>query len=160
MTDFTELDLSKPVQEMEADEARETLSDFMDAHRANQDAYDTLRGDLEEVEAEYKEQIEDYEETIADFREQKAQEAAEYVKMPADLLADRFDYSELEEIIEEGQEFSESPDEEEEEDETQLTSFSNKQEKGRAENERETAQWRDEAKSALANQGFPVDGGK
>lgn len=157
MTDFTELDLSKPVDEMEADEARETLSDFMDAHRQNQDAYDAVQAEMKDIESEYSEKIEEYEQMVAEFREDKAEEAAEYVNMPAGLLADRFEYSELEQIIEDGEEFSEEePEDDPEDDETNLTTFAEKPQKGKQEKTEGTARYRDEAKAALGNHGFPT----
>ena len=158
MTEFTELDLSKPVEEMEADEARETLTDFMEAHRSNQDAYDAVQSEVDEIEAEYSEQIEDYEKMLTEFREDKAEEAAEHVNMPADLLADRFEYSELEQIIEDGEEFSEEPEDDEgDEEETSLTTFSDKPQKGRKEDTNGTERYRDEAASALSSHGFPTN---
>lgn len=157
MTDFTELDLSKPVDEMEPDEARETLSDFMDSHRQNQDAYDAVQAEVDEVEAEYSEKIEEKDELIADFREDKAEEAAEYVNMPAALLADRFEYSELEQIIEDGEEFSEDEPDEDPDDDKTLTTFAEKPQKGKKEKTEGTARYRDEAKSALSNHGFPTE---
>lgn len=154
--DFTELDLSKPVEEMEADEARETLTDFMDAHRSNQDAYDAVQSEMDDIETEYSEQIEEYEQMVAEFREDKAEEAAEYVNMPADLLASRFEYSELEQIIEDGEEFSEESDGSDEgEDEPALTTFSDKPQKGKQEGTDGTEKYRSEAKNALASHGFP-----
>jgi hypothetical protein len=135
-TEFTEMDLQKEVSEMEPDEARETLVDFMEAHQSNRSAYDELSTELDEVETEYNDKLEEKDEVIAEFKQERAAEAAEYVKMPEDILADKFSFSELEQIIEEAEdapEFSESDEgtEDGEEDDT-LTTFSEKPERGEA----------------------------
>lgn len=136
MADFTEIDLAKEVSEMEPDEARETLVDFTETHQENRTAYDELATELDEVETEYQEKLEEKEERIAEFREERAEEAAEYVNMPADILAEKFTFSELDQIIEEAEEaeeFSEDDEADEEvETEDNLTTFSEKRERGQA----------------------------
>lgn len=135
MTEFHELDLQKDVASMEEEEAKETLSDFMEAHQKNQTAYDELSEERDEIETEYQEKLEEREELISEFKQERAEEAAEYVNMPADLLVDRFSLDEIDTIIEEGSEadFSEDEPEDEPEDEQTLTTFSEKPEKGRRE---------------------------
>jgi len=150
---FNELELNKDVTEMGEEEAKETLSEFMEAHQKNQSEYDSLQVDLQETKTEYEEKIDDYEERISEFKEERAEEAAQYVKMPAGLLADRFSFSELEQIIEEGEEFSDVDDEAEEDDEP-LTDFNNKEEKGRAESRDPPEQFRERAESKLAEYGI------
>lgn len=156
MTEFHDLELDSDVSDMEADEAKATLADFMEAHQKNRQAYDAARSELDDVESEYQEQIEEYEERIAEFTEQRAEEAAEYVNMPADLLADRFSIDELETIIDEGQEaggdedFSDEPEDEPEDDET-LTTFSEKPEKGHR-TDNSGSKYRETAKQKLQEQ--------
>lgn len=137
MTDneFTEIDLQKEVSEMEPDEARETLVDFMEAHQTNRTAYDELHSKLDDVETEYQEKLEEKEERISQFKEERASEASEYVKMPDEILAEKFTFSELDQIIEEAEqaeEFSEDDETDEDESEGRLTTFSEKEEKGQA----------------------------
>lgn len=136
--EFTELDLNKSIEEMSEQEAKTTLSDFMEAHQKNQTAYDAVQEELRETETEYEEKLEQREEKIAEFRDQRAEEAAEYVKMPADLLADKFSIEEIEQIIseaEESDEFSEEEQEagDDEDDETRYTTFAERDEKGERE---------------------------
>lgn len=132
-TEFTDLDLSKDVSNMEEGEARETLVDFVEAHQKNRTAYDELQDELSEVETEYEDKIEDREEVIAEFKKERAEEAAEYVNIPADLVAERFEFSEIEQIIEEGAEFSEEgEDGGEEEEDPFITTFSEQEERGEA----------------------------
>jgi len=157
MTQFTDLDLTKPVDEMEADEARETLAEFMESHRENREAYDSLQTEFSEREDELTDEVEELEGRVAEFTEEKAERAAEHVKMPADLLAARFSIDELEQIIEEGEEFSEEPDEPEEEESEMLTSFNDKPQKGRLEDDDRSAKFRDHAKTMLSSQGFHVE---
>lgn len=134
MTEFKELDLGKEPSELEPDEARETLVDFMEAHQTNRTAYDELQAELDDVETEYQEKLDEKEERISEFKEERATEAAEHVKMPAEVLADRFTFSELDQIIEEAEEFSEEGDDGEDEDEGDdaLTTFSEQPERGEA----------------------------
>jgi len=149
--EFNELNTEKDIDEMEPEEAKETLSQFMDAHKENQDAYDELASDLQELDEQYSEEIEEYEARITQFTEDKAQEAAEHVEMPAELLADRFSYDELEQIVseaEEAEEFSEDEpeDEPEEDDESgKLTTFSDKPERGEAGGDGDRSQYRERA---------------
>jgi predicted nucleic acid-binding Zn-ribbon protein len=156
MTDFTDLDLTKPVDEMEADEARETLAEFMDSHRDNREAYDELQTEFSQREDELTDEVEELEGRVAEFTEEKAERAAEHVKMPADLLAARFSIDELEQIIEEGEEFSEGPEDEPDDEGPELTSFTEKKQKGRLEDEDRSAQFRDHAKTLLSSQGMHI----
>lgn len=160
MTDFTEVDLDTDIPEMEGDEAKETLSEFMKVHKENRQAYDERVTEAEETASEYQEELEDKEELISDFKEERAEKAAEYVSMPAELLADRFDFSELDQIIEEAEEAEEGEetefdDETPDEEDDSLTTFSEQPEKGEWENDNR-AKYRDRAKERLAQKGFPV----
>lgn len=135
-TEFEDLELNKDVTSMEEDEAKETLADFMEAHQTNRSAYDELKSELADVETEYQEKLDEKEELIAEFKQDRAEEAAEYVNIPADLVADRFSFSEIEQIIEEGEEFSGADDGDDagdESDDSPLTTFSDKPEKGTVE---------------------------
>lgn len=154
MTEFNELDLTKSVDSLDEEEAKKTLSDFMESHKNNQTAYDELQTELEETETEYKEKIEERDEKLATFKQRRAEEAANHVKMPADILVDRFSFSELEQIIEEAEDADFSEDEEEEEEEN-LTTFSERPEKGETETQN-NAEYRDRAKSVLGGKNFPV----
>lgn len=142
---------------MDEEEAKKTLSEFMEAHKTNRSAYDTLSSELDDVEAEYKEKLEQKEEKLAEFKHDRAEVASEYVNIPADLIASRFSLDEVEQIIEEGAEFSESEETEEadEEDEA-LTSFADREERGREEGSGRTTQYRDRAEARLSEHGIPV----
>lgn len=157
MTDFNELDLKKGVDEMSEEEAKKTLSEFMESHQKNRAAYDKLQSELDETETEYKEELEELEERIHEFKQERAEVASEYVNMPADLLVDRFSIDEIDQIIAEADdaEFSEEETEEAEEEDEGLTTFSEKPEKGRAESGGKT-EYRERATQVLKNKGFPV----
>lgn len=162
MSEFTELDLNKDVADMEAQEAKQTLSEFMEAHKKNKQAYDSKAAEVDAVEDEYSEEIETLEEQLAEFREARAEKASEYVNMPPELLSERFSLDELEQIVEEGEqaaEFSEEPDagdESPEEDDGNLTTFAEREEKGRREGSSGRSKYRERAKERLEAQGFPV----
>lgn len=161
MTEFTDLELTKDVSDMSEEEAKETLTDFMKSHQENRSAYDSLQTEFDETVEEKVERIEDLEERISEFTEEKAEEAAEYVNMPSDLIADRFDYSEIEKIIEEAEEsteFSEDEDSDDADEETDesLTSFSERDEKGRFDGDNRS-EYRERAKDRLKNHGFPTE---
>lgn len=162
MSEFNDLELNKDIADMEADEARETLSDFMEAHQKNRTVYDELQTEFSETKEEYEDKLDGRDERIAEFKEQRAEEASQYVNMPAELLADRFDFSELDQIIEEAEEadaeFAEEGGEPEEEDESDqpLTEFSDKGGKGRVDGGGTSKQARDRARSALSNKNFPI----
>jgi hypothetical protein len=155
MTDFEDLELNKSVDDMDADEAKQTLSEFMDSHKTNRTAYDELSTELDEVETEYQEKLEAKEELIADFRDERASEAAEYVNIPADLVASRFSLDEIEQIIEEGAEFADSGDGEGEEEDDSLTTFADRAEKGETST---STNYSDRARDKLSQHGLPVGG--
>lgn len=154
--EFDDLTLNKEVAEMEEDEAKKTLAEFMEAHQTNQTAYDELKGELEETETEFQEKLDEKEEVIAEFKQERAEEAAEYVNIPADLVATRFSFEEIDQIIEEGSEYSEetSEESEEEEDET-ITTFSDKPEKGQTEGGG-TSKYNDRAREKLSQHGLTM----
>lgn len=154
---FTELDLTKNVSEMSEAEAKETLSDFMRKHSENQEAYDEVVSEYEDELEEKEETIESLEDELDEWREELAEEAAECVEMPANLLAAKFSRDELEQIISEASEHSEEEEEEDDEPD-RLTTFSDKEQKGKEttpDYRNEEAQER--AKKALASRGFPVE---
>lgn len=155
MTDFIELDLSEDASEMDGDEAKQTLVEFMEAHQKNQNAYDELASELEETEAEFKEKLEEKEERIEEFKHEYAEEASEYVNIPADLIAERFSFSEIEKIIEEGAEFSEEAEDDggDEEDREMITDFAERPEKGKREGGGHAGD-RERAKQKMAQYGI------
>lgn len=160
MSEFTELELNKGVEDMSEEEAKKTLSEFMESHQKNRTAYDELQIELEETETEYQEELDQLEERITQFKHERAEEAAQHVNMPADLLVDRFSLDELDQIIAEADEadFSEEePEGEEGEEDDKLTTFSEKPEKGRAEGGKDRTEYRQRAKQLLGNKNFPVD---
>lgn len=153
MTDFDEIDLAKDVSEMSEEEAKATLTDFMETHSKNTEAYDELQTEFGEAEEEYEQTIEERDERIHEFKEELADDAAEHVNIPSDILVDRFEFSELEQIIEEGEEYSEESQEEETgegDSEDPLTTFSDKPEKGQAEGG-STAKRAESARSSVRN---------
>jgi hypothetical protein len=157
MPEFTELEPSKDIADMEADEARETLTEFMDYHEQNEEAYSELEADLEETETEYQEKLDEAQERMAQFREARAEEAEEYVNMPADLIADRFSLDEIETIIEEAEgsaDFSEEEDEDDDDTE-RLTTFSEQQEKGEQGGDG-SRKHRERAEQVLSARNFPT----
>jgi ElaB/YqjD/DUF883 family membrane-anchored ribosome-binding protein len=156
MSDFTELDVDGDVSDMDAEEARETLSEFMSAHEDNQDAYNELRGELHETVSEYEEKLDKRDEKIAEFKDDLAEQAAEYVNIPKDLVVDRFSIEEIEQIIEEGDEadFSEDDDEDEPD---ELTTFRDKPEKGKGGGDGTATKYRERASRRLEQNGFPAN---
>lgn len=159
MTEFTEMDIQKDVDEMEESELRKTLTDFMEQHEKNTKAHDELRAEWSEKVEDREQKIEALEERLGEFKQRRAEEAAEHVNMPADILAERFDFSELDQIIDEAEEFSEEPEEDESEEESDyLTSFAEREQKGRRDGSSggPSKQHRERAKRAMKNQGFPV----
>jgi hypothetical protein len=164
MSEFTELDVQKDIDEMSESELRTTLTDFIDKHRANVDAYDELQTEFDDTVSEKDERIESLEERVDEFKQKKAAEAAEYVKMPEGILAERFSFAELEQIIEEAEEagadgeFSEDEDTSEDADDEDeaLTEFADRPPKGQRDSER-PSEFRDRAKSRLASHGLPTD---
>jgi hypothetical protein len=158
MTEFNELNFNKSVEDLEAEEARKTLSEFMEQHQKNQAAYDELEDDIDELETEYQQELAKLEKRVTEFKEERAEEAAEYVNMPADLLVDRFSIEELDQIIEEGADADFSEDEPEEEDEPDnLTTFSDRPEKGRKEAGSKNTEAVERARNRLRDHGFPTE---
>lgn len=158
MTEFTELDIQKDVDEMDESELRKTLSDFMEQHKKNTEAHDELRAEWSEKVEDREEEIEALEGRLSEFKQRRAEEAAEYTNVPADILAERFEFSELDQIIEEAEESGEFSEEEEDETEESeyLTDFAEREQKGRQESGGTSKKHRDRAKRAMKNQGFPV----
>jgi hypothetical protein len=142
MTEFNDVELEKDVEDMEEDELRETLTDFMEVHQSNQEAYDATV-------TEYSEQLEAAEERVSQFKEERAEEAAEYSNVPVDIMVERFSFAELDQIIEEGDEKFSEEDEDDESEGSELldTEFSEKPEKGRTDTG--SAKYRERAKDKL-----------
>lgn len=156
MTEFKDLDLNKEIADMEDEEAKKTLSEFMEAHQKNREAYNSLQTTLEDTEAEYQEKLDQKAERIAEFREQRAEKAADYVNMPAELIADKFSIDEIDQMISEAEEagvdeeFSEETDEVDEEDtDENLTTFADTGEKGVRESSGGSSYSRDRAESKI-----------
>lgn len=151
-TEFTELDLNKEVSDLEEDETKETLVDFMETHQKNTEAYDELQSEIEDVETDYQEQIEDYEEKLSGVKAEYAEEASEYVNVTKEIMLDRFSLDEIKQIIDEAEaeeEFSDEPDEEPEDETSSLTTFADRGEKGRRDPEDGPSKFRDKAESKL-----------
>jgi len=145
-----EFELQTDPEEMDGDDAKATLAEFMEKHRENVEEYDELETDFSELEEEHDEQTE----ALAELRTKFAEEAAEYVNLAPDVIADRFSYSEILSIVEEGdnsEEFSEDeePEDAEEDEEGQLTTFSQREEKGKRESTDVTSDYTDEARDRL-----------
>lgn len=158
-TEFKELDLNKEVSDMEGDEARETLVDFMQAHRENREAYDAVISEFEDELDQVNDEKEELEQTVSKFKDELAEEAAEVTNFPADLIKTKFSLSEIETVLEEAEEageFSDSSGEEEEEEEPSLTTFSEKPEKGKRDPEDTPSKYRDTARALLGQHGVPV----
>lgn len=156
MTEFTDLSLTKDVEDMSEAEAKETLSDFVSEHESNQSAYDEMKTEYEEKIDAREERVEDLEARVEEWREEKAAEAAEYVQMPSGLLADKFSIDELEQIIDEGAEFEQEAEEEDEKEEEPLTTFTEKPEKGKEEGSGFSEDVEKRARQRLAERGFPL----
>lgn len=158
MTEFTALELEKDVSDMEAEEAQETLSDFMDIHASNQEAYSDLQDSKQEKINEFKEEKESLEETLDEVKTHFAGKAKEYVNLPEDLIVDRFSLAEIQKIVEEGSEFAEEDDSTEEEEETDfMTTFAEREQKGNLEGEENgRTDFSEEAADALKRHGVSV----
>lgn len=158
MTEFTELETKKEISEMSEEEARETLSEFMQEHEKNKQAYSERTDALDEKD----EEIETLEERVSEFKEQKAAEAAQYVQMPESILADRFSFSELDQIIAEAEEagvdteYSEEEEETDEADDEPLTDFASRKQKGQKQTGGPTKANRDRAVQMLRQNDFPA----
>ena len=158
MTDFTDADIDGDVSSMSGDEARQTLIEFMDVHATNRNAYDELQTEFNDTVAELEEENESLEARVSEFKSDLAAEAAEFVKLPQDLVADRFSIEEIEQIIAEGEEFADTDADDDSEDE-QMTTFSEKDEKGKTAEPSSGAagEKRQRAATLLSQNGFPAN---
>lgn len=130
MTDFNELELEQDVADMEGEEAKETLVDFMEAHQKNREAYDATVTEFKDKIDEVQEQKNEIEDTLGELKTEYAEEAAKHVNMPAELLEKRFDFAEIRQILEDAAEFAESQ-EDEEDTGLPLTDFADREPKGK-----------------------------
>lgn len=141
---------------MERDELANTLREFMESHEDNQDAYDDLKAEFDQSIEEFEERVSEFEEKLDSVKEKRAEEASEFTNIPSDILADRFSLDELDQMIEEAEtDFSEEESSEEDEEDQRLTTFTQREERGRNEGETKT-EYRDRARQALARNGLPV----
>lgn len=152
-TQFKELDLDGEVSDMSEDEVRETLVDFVQAHKENRAAYDATVSEFEDKLDEIRTEKEAAEDELGEIHSQYAERAAEVTNMPASLIEERFDFSEVKQILEEAEEageFSEESEESEESDESRLTNFTERPDKGKQEKESTgTSQFRDDAEQLM-----------
>lgn len=96
MNEFT---LKKSTDEMEADELRSTLDEFMDKHAENVEAYDTLAEERDE----FSEKVERLEEDVSEYAETAEALQAKFAEVvadesplfDADEVAERFSLDEL-----------------------------------------------------------------
>lgn len=160
MTDFNELGLGTDVSDMDDDEVRETLVEFMEAHQKNQEAYDETVSEFEDRIDEVQAQKDDLEQTIGELKTEYAEAAAEHVNMPAELLEERFDFNEIRQILEESAEFADADDDEN--DGLPLTDFADKEQKGETSEGGEEGGdgygFREDAATHLERHGIHVEG--
>lgn len=155
--EFTELDLNKDVSDMEDDEARETLVDFMQAHRENREAYDSVISEFEDEIENITDEKDELEQTLGEIHSQYAEKAAEVTRFPQDLIEERFDFAEVKQILAEAEEAGEfSEESEEEEEEPSLTTFTERPEKGKRDPENTPTKYHDTARELLAQHGVPT----
>lgn len=133
---------------MEPEELRATLAEFMEKHDDNIEEYESLQEDHEGLQSEYSEA----QDALDNLRTKFAEEAADYINLSPEIIADRFSYSEITQIIEEGEKAEEFAEDEDEEVDA-FTTFSEKEEKGREEGG--NAETRTDAEQRLGSFGFP-----
>lgn len=132
MTDFENLELGEEISDMEGDDAKETLSEFMESHKKNSQAYDEVQTDYEDRIDELENDKEELQETLQTVKSEYAEKAAEETGFTEETLMKRFDFQEIREVvdeIEEAEDFSE--EDEEEEEEQRFTQFAERDEKGK-----------------------------
>ena len=154
MHEFT---LNKSTDEMEADELRSTLDEFMDKHEDNVEDYAAAVGDRDEFSEkvdELEEQVSEYSET-AEALQAKFSEivAGESDLFDADEVADRFSLDELIDKADSLGAFSLATDAADDAgddvDEDEGPTFADKPERAPAVNEGDRSAFRDQAESDL-----------
>lgn len=153
MPEFTDLEIDADIDELGGNEAKKTLAEFVEKHKQNREAYDELQTDFEQKVSQYEEELSEYEEKLEDLTFERAEQAAEHVNMPADLIADRFSLDEIDQIIDEATEHSEEP---EEDDEDRLTQFDDRPAKGDKKGSDYREKYREEAKEMLRQHGASI----
>lgn len=159
MTDFNNLELNKEISDMEGDEAKETLSEFMESHKKNSQAYDEVQTEFEDRIDELENDKEELQETLTTVKSEYAEKAAEKTGFTEEVLMKRFDFQELRGVVEEiedADEFSEE-EEEETEEEQRFTQFAERDEKGKTPPDDTPNQYREQAKTLLAESGLSID---
>lgn len=126
-----EFELKTEPDEMEPEDLRATLTDFMEKHDENVDEYRELESDFSET----KDALEDAEDTLDTLKTKFAEEAADYINLDPHIIAERFTYSEIVQIVEEGDEADFSEDEQTDDEPDTLTTFTEREEKGNLEGE-------------------------
>lgn len=116
-----EIELSKPIDEMDDDDLRTTFAKVLEAHEENIAEFASLTEELEAATA----RAEEADETLAGAKAYFAEKASSYTRLSGEVLAARFSLDELIEMAgeadaaefaeEEAEEASESADGEEEE---------------------------------------------
>lgn len=140
--------MDEDLSEIPEDELRSTFAAFLETHESNVEAVDDLRATYSERIESLESEKEDLEDKVSEFTAEKAEEASEYVNIPEEIIVERFSLGEIEQIIEEGEEFSESS--EEEEDDEPLTTFANRGEKGKKDKESAATEYRKEAENLMS----------
>lgn len=136
MTEFQEMEVDEDLSEIPEDELRSTFAAFLETHESNVEAVNNLRASYSEKVESLESEVESLEDKVSEFTQEKAEEAAQYVNIPEELVAERFSLEEIEQIIEEGEEFSESNEEEDED--SPLTTFAERGDKGKQDKEPST----------------------
>lgn len=155
MSEFTDLEIDADIEELGGNEAKKTLAEFIEKHKENREAYDELTTDFEQKVSDYEEDISQYEEQVETLRFEKAEEAAEHVNMPADLISDRFSLDEIDQIIDEATEHTEGGSEEEDESDS-LTEFDDRPPKGDKNDTDYREKYREDAKEMLRQHGASI----
>lgn len=112
MTVFKPYEFGGDLEEADKETLVETLTDFMEKHTENAEAFETLESDLSDVQAEY----DALQDQVTSFKEDLAKEAAEGTPLTEEELV-QFDLDRLAEIAGDSgktQETTEAPEEPEE----------------------------------------------
>lgn len=118
------IELEVPIEDMDEADLRATFAEVMEAHESNVEEYNELSEQLEAA-AEYKEQVEDMEGQLSEFRAYFARKGAEVTGISEEVLAERFEPTELVEFAqkydEQVAEFSAEADEGDESDDAEFS---------------------------------------
>lgn len=88
------IELEVPIEDMEEADLRATFAEVMEAHESNVTEHEELTQKLDDA-AEFEQQVEDLNEQISEFRAYFAQKGSEVTGISEEILAERFDPSEL-----------------------------------------------------------------